>query len=247
MKDFAVLVLALVLALSLAGCAGGAAAPAETTVRLLQENSDDTITVAGRVSLEVPPDVAKVTIGVSTQGSTPGVAREQNSTAVNATLEALAELGIEEKDIQTTNMNMWNRYDNNGNVSGYRMSTDLTVYVREIDRAGEVVDAAIAAGSNELNGIEYLVSNQDEIYNQALTDAIETARQKAEALAAASGKTLGEVKQVDETSRAVATVRAYEAANPDVGGADAAMNAKTTVRPGSTSINAEVTVIFRAS
>lgn len=246
MKKFATLALALGLILSLAGCAGNTAAPAETTVHLQQEAPDDTITVSGRVGLEVPPDVAKVTIGVTTQGSTPSSAREQNSAAVNATLAALEELGIEEQDIQTTNMNMWNRYDNNGNISGYRMSTDLTVYVREIDQAGEVVDAAIAAGSNELNGVEYLVSNQDELYNQALTDAIEMARQKAEALAAASGKTLGEVKQVDETSQAVATVRAL---NPDSGSESATMNdsAKTAIRPGSTTINAEVTVIFKAS
>ena len=240
MKTPIVLALALTLALVLAGCA-----PAESTVHLQQERDSDTITVTGRVGLEVTPDVAQVSIGVSSQAATPGDARLQNSTAINATLAALAELGIEEKDIQTSNMNLWNRYDNNGNIIGYRMSTDLTIYVREIEKAGEVVDAAIEAGSNQLNGVEYLVSNRDEIYNQALIDAIETARQKAEALATASGKTLGEVQQVDETSRAVASVREF--ANADTGGGDA-MNdrAKTTIRPGSTQIDAEVKVVFRA-
>ena len=221
MKTPIVLALALTLALVLAGCA-----PAESTVHLQQERDSDTITVTGRVGLEVTPDVAQVSIGVSSQAATPGDARLQNSTAINATLAALAELGIGEKDIQTSNMNLWNRYDNNGNIIGYRMSTDLTIYVREIEK-------------------EYLVSNRDEIYNQALIDAIETARQKAEALATASGKILGEVQQVDETSRAVATVREF--ANADTGGGDA-MNdrAKTTIRPGSTQIDAEVKVVFRA-
>ena len=211
MKTPIVLALALTLALVLAGCA-----PAESTVHLQQERDSDTITVTGRVGLEVTPDVAQVSIGVSSQAATPGDARLQNSTAINATLAALAELGIEEKDIQTSNMNLWNRYDNNGNIIGYRMSTDLTIYVREIEKAGEVVDAAI-----------------------------EAARQKAEALATASGKILGEVQQVDETSRAVATVREF--ANADTGGGDA-MNdrAKTTIRPGSTQIDAEVKVVFRA-
>lgn len=243
MEKWIILVLAVALVLSLTGCAGGTT-PAETTVHLQQEKTEDTITVTGRMGLEVTPDVARVSIGVSTQASTPGTAREQNSVAVNATLAALAELGIEEKDIQTSNINLWNRYDSNSNIIGYRMSTDLTIYVREIEKAGEVVDAAIAAGSNELNGVEYLVSNQDELYNQALTEAIDLAWKKAEALAAAAGKTLVEVKQVDETSRAVATVQEY-ATNADTG-SDSARSKSTTIRPGSTTISAEVQVIFRA-
>lgn len=244
MRNLIIASLIFVLAMALAGCAAAPApAPLESTVHLQQEKEPGSITVTGRVGLEVTPDVAQVSIGVSSQAATPGSVREQNSAAINATLEALAELGIEEKDIQTTNMNLGNRYDNNGNVIGYRMTTDLTVYVREIDKAGEVVDAVIAAGSNELNGVDYLVSNRDEVYNQALIDAIEMARQKAEAMAAASGKTLGEVQKVEETSRAVATVREYS--NADTGGPDL-MNAraKTTIRPGSTQIEAAVQVVF---
>ncbi len=245
MKKLAVLALTAGLALVLAGCASSnTPVPTETTVHLQQEREkDDTITVSGRMELEVPPDVAKISIGVSSQGSTPEAAREENATAINATLAALEELGIEEKDMQTSSINLWNRYDNNGNRNGYRMSTDLTVYVRDIEKAGDAIDAAIAAGTNELNGIEYLVSNRDELYNQALTDAIALAREKAEALAAAANKALVEVKQVDETSRAAATVKEY---NPATGGiAVAEDTVKTSIRPGSTSISAEVQVVFR--
>lgn len=210
MEKFLVAVLVITLALSLAGCAGGAAAPAETTVRLHQEGEPETITVVGKSGMEATPDVAKVSLGVSSRAATPSIAREDNTAAINATLAALAEMGIEEKDIQTTNMNMWNNYDSNGNLTGYRMSTDLTVYVRDITKAGDVVDAAIAAGANELNGVSYLLSNEDEMYNTALADAIALARTKAEVLAEAAGKTVGQVKKVDETSRAVATVRNYD-------------------------------------
>lgn len=247
MKKLVTIVLALGLVLALAGCAGGDPTPAESTVHLQREAEEDTITVTGRVGLEVTPDVAKISIGVSNQASTPGAAREANAAAINATLAALEELGIEEKDIQTINMNMWNRYDNNGNINGYRMSTDLAVYVRDIEQAGEVVDAAIAAGSNELNGVEFLVSNRDELYNAALTDALEMARQKAESLAAAAGKTLGEVKTVAESSRAVATVR-DASVNADTGGGYSMNDAmrKSTIRPGSTTIDAEVQVVFVA-
>ena len=155
-------------------------------------------------------------------------------------------MGIEEKDIQTTNMNMWNNYDSNGNLTGYRMSTDLTVYVRDITKAGDVVDAAIAAGANELNGVSYLLSNEDEMYNTALADAIALARTKAEVLAEAAGKTVGQVKKVDETSRAVATVRNYDeaAANPDVSSGSKMESVRTTIRPGSSTVSAEVQVVF---
>ncbi len=234
MEKFLVAVLVITLALSLAGCAGGAAAPAETTVRLHQEGEPETITVVGKSGMEATPDVAKVSLGVSSRA------------AINATLAALAEMGIEEKDIQTTNMNMWNNYDSNGNLTGYRMSTDLTVYVRDITKAGDVVDAAIAAGANELNGVSYLLSNEDEMYNTALADAIALARTKAEVLAEAAGKTVGQVKKVDETSRAVATVRNYDeaAANPDVGSGSKMESVRTTIRPGSSTVSAEVQVVF---
>ena len=246
MEKFLVAVLVITLALSLAGCAGGAAAPAETTVRLHQEGEPETITVVGKSGMEATPDVAKVSLGVSSRAATPRIAREENTAAINATLAALAEMGIEEKDIQTTNMNMWNNYDSNGNLTGYRMSTDLTVYVRDITKAGDVVDAAIAAGANELNGVSYLLSNEDEMYNTALADAIALARTKAEVLAEAAGKTVGQVKKVDETSRAVATVRNYDeaAANPDVGSGSKMESVRTTIRPGSSTVSAEVQVVF---
>ena len=177
------------LALSLVACA-----PAATTTVALQRENDDTITVTGKAGMEATPDIAQVTIGVSSRANTPQAARQDNAQAMNATLDAILALGIEEKDIQTSNMNMYNTYGDYGTVTGYRMSTDLTITVRDITKAGEVVDAAIAAGSNELGGVKYLVSNRDELYNQALSDAVELARQKAEDLAAAAGK------QVDRKS-----------------------------------------------
>ena len=240
MNKFFPLLLAGILILALAGCSG--ATTGEMAVRL-QEDKSDSITVSGKAGLEVKPDVAQITIGVTTRGATPSAAREENSTAINATVEAIKALGVADEDIQTSGMNLWNNYDNNGNPSGYRMNTDLTILVRDIEKAGDVVDAAIEAGSNQLNGLEYLVSNRDELYNQALTDAVALARQKAEALAAAAGKTVGIVKEIDETSRAVATVKKYEDMNADTGGGEM-YSARTTIQPGNTTIDAEVTVVF---
>ena len=246
MKLIALALLA-ALILSLAGCT--APNPGDTTVHLQQEETPDSITVSGRVGMEVVPDVAQISIGVSSWASTPAVARQNNAEAINNTLDALTEMGIEEKDIQTSYMNMRSTYsyaNGTSTLTGYQMDTTLTIIVREIDRAGEVVDAAVSAGSNELNGISYLVSNRDEVYNQALTDAIEMARQKAESLATAAGRTLGAVMTVDETSNAVATVYDYEMAslNADSGMMAMEDSYRTTIQPGSTTVEAQVRVVF---
>lgn len=249
MKKFTALVLLAALILSLAGCAAPAAE--ETTVRLQTEDNTDSITVSGRVGMEVVPDVAQISIGVNSHAATPAAAREDNAEVINNTLDALAELGIEEKDIQTSNMDMrsvYNWYDGVRTLTGYEMDTTLTIIVRDMDKAGEVVDAAIAAGSNELNGVEYLVSNRDEVYDLALTDAVGIARKKAEGLAAASGRTLGMVLSIEETSNAVATVYDYETAkvNPDSGGADIYDDAyRTSIRPGNTTVEAQVRVVYQ--
>lgn len=241
-----VFAIAVVLILTLTACAAPAAAPSETTVNLRQDAAPDTITVSGKAGLESSPDIVKLNIGVESSGGTPGVARERNTEAVNATIAAVTALGIEESDIKTTYINLWNRYDNNGNISGYRMNTSLSVIVRDLEKAGEVLDAAVEAGSNELNGLEYMLSNQDELYNQALTDAVALARQKAEALAALEGKTVGAVVSITEASDAVATVRQ---ANPDTSfeaSADTVNEAlkRTSVQPGRSSVYAEVSVVF---
>lgn len=249
-KQFTALALAAALILTLAGCAAPTATAGETTVHLQTEENADTVAVSGRVGMEAVPDVAQISVGVTSRAYTPSAAREDNAQAIGGTLEALAELGIEDKDIQTSNMNMRSVYSWNNGVStltGYEMETTLTITVREMDRAGEVVDAAIAAGTNELNGVQYLVSNRDEIYDLALTDAVEIARKKAESLAAASGRTLGMVLSIDETSSAVATIYDYDMAmaNPD-SGSEMAMNDsyRTSIQPGSTTIEAQVRVVF---
>ncbi len=232
--------MALVLVFSLTACAAPDT-PVETTVNLNPAAEPGTITVSGKAEIEATPDVVQIRIGVETQGRTPGVARDRNNEAVNATMAAITELGIPEEDIQTGNINLNTQHDYSGNLSGYQMSTALNVTIREMEKAADVIDASINAGSNDLGRVEYLVSNRDELYNASLTQAVKLAREKAEALAALEGKTVGEVKSITETSDAVATV--FD--NPDTGGGDLSDLARSTViQAGRTSVSAEVSVVF---
>ena len=242
-KVFAALV-ALVLILALAGCSS---APGEMAVRL--EDGEDTVTVTGSAGIEVKPDMARVTVGVVSTGSTSEAAREANAQAMSDTQAALMELGVAEEDMKTSDISLRPTFSyssgySEGTINGYRMSTSLVVTVRDLEQVGEVLDAAIGAGSNSLDSLDFLVSNQDELYNEALADAVELARQKAELLAQAAGKGVGEALTIEETSGAVATVRE----NPDTGGgnlmAAATDTARTVVQEGSTTIEAEVEVVF---
>ena len=244
MKRFFAALGALVMILALAGCSS---APGEMAVRL--EEGEETISVTGSAGIQVKPDMARITVGVVTTGSTSEAAREANAQAMADTQAALLELGVAEEDMMTSDISLRPTYVytsgySEGTINGYRMSTDLVVTVRDLETIGEVMDAAIGAGSNTMDSLDFLVSDQDALYNDALADAVELARQKAELLAQAAGKTLGEALTIQETSRAVATVT-ESLSNPDVGGMAAAADAvRTVVQEGSTVIEAEVDVVF---
>ena len=118
LKQLAALVLTGTLLLAMAGCSqtGSAQQP-------------DTVTVAGSGEVLLEPDLAVINLGVESTGATPEAARSANATAVNATVDAVKALGVEEKDIQTSSMNLGESYT----TTGYEMSTQLTVTVRSVN------------------------------------------------------------------------------------------------------------------
>ena len=231
MKRLSALLLAGTLALGLAGCA----------VQNSAEKLPETITVGGSGEIKAAPDIAILRLGVESRGATPEAARASNSEAINATMEAVKAAGVDEADIQTSNIYLRNNYDGNGNVSGYRMSVDMEIIVRDIDKAGEVIDASIAAGTNSLDRVSYGLSNESERYGQALEAAVQSARQSAERIAAAEGRTVGKMLSVTESGTGITVY-----ANPDTGGGTAVMGAarNTSVMKGTESVRAELQVVF---
>ncbi len=226
-RIFAIL-LAGMAALGLTGC-----------TQTIVQDTPETITVGGTGEVEVTPDIAVLELGVESRGATPEAARNANAEAINATIEALLAAGVAESDIQTSDIYLRTAYNNYGNESGYRMSVDMTVIVREIDRAGEVIDASIAAGTNSLDRVNYGVSNESELYGQALEAAMESARLSAERIAAAEGRTVGKMISATEDGYGI-TVRA----NPDTGGSAMAMDNATNVMIGTENVTAQLQVVF---
>lgn len=244
-RTLAILLSCTLLLGALAGCSAGAAPAAA-------DPSLNTVSVRGAGEIETAPDMATLSVGVSAQGATSQEARTKNTEAITATTEALKALGILEEDIQTSNMSLYPQYDYSGNsnrIIGYEMSTSLTITVWDLAKAGEAIDAAIDSGSNTLERVSFSVSNEEELYRQALAVAMEDAKRSADALSVAGGKSTGSVVSIAEYSIG-SGIRS--AANPDTGGGNeygrsAAMaeNAKqTALSPGTTTISAQVEVVY---
>ena len=220
-------VVALVATAAFAGIGRPEAARGDTGTR-------DTVTTTGHGVVTAVPDEATVTAGVHTQAATAADALAQNAKLMNQVIAAIKSAGG--KDVQTQQVSLYPRNDDNGNVIGYVADDSVSASAKIAD-AGALVDAAVGAGANTVGGPSLSVSDRDAQYREALKDAVQDARAKAQALAEAGGFGVGPVSQVTEQSNAPQPV--FETA---VAGKAAA--APTPVEPGTEDITADVTVTF---
>ena len=207
----------------------------------------DTVTVSGTGSVSTVPDKAEISFGIETEADTAKQAQAENTEQTEKVVAKLKDLGVAEKSIKTSGYNMYPRYDyENGNrITGYYVSTRLTVSDQDIDDVGTLITECVAEGINNIDSVNYLCSDYDEEYQEALGKAVAAARRKAKTLADAAGKKLGDVHVVAEgyqnttyrygnaeQLRSSAKMAAYDAG--------AAMD----VMPGEADIEAQVTVTW---
>lgn len=201
--------IALVLLVALAGFMVGrqvtstpAASVVPSTNGAVNASPARTISVSGIGEANGTPDIAQVQVGVEIFAKTAAEATGENERFISAVIATLADAGIEEKDLQTTNYNMWveQSYGENGptGISGYRVSNQVNVLVRDIDKLGEVLAAVTDAGANNIFGINFSVEDPSALMDAARTDAMADARSKAEQIAEMAGVTLGDVISVSE-------------------------------------------------
>src|SRR4051812_34470342 len=204
-----------------------------------------TVSVSGHGSVNGPPDTASVSIGVDVIKPTLGEAQEQATTQATAVIGALKDAGIAAEDIQTDyfSVNILRDYSENGDptqITGFEIMNQLAVTVHDTDQLGELLDAAVNAGANSINGGTFYVDDQTAASSDARVQAVEDARTKAEELAAATGMSLGPVVAISEgTSPLVSPV--YDMAR---GGGMGAGQAAVPVQPGSTTVAVDVTMTF---
>lgn len=177
--------------------------------------SPPVLSVTGTGTVEAAPDMATVTIGVTTQGQTASDALAANSEVLAAVMARLTTAGIEGRDMQTSNLSVspnWTGYDSAvPTISGYVAINTLTIRVRQIDGLGPVVDAAVSEGANTLNGLYFGLADEEPVLNEARTLAVADARARAELLATAAGVTLGRVLSISEGGTGFDPMPAYRA------------------------------------
>ncbi len=207
MKKGLLVVIGLVLAVSLLliGCEEQEESSSE--VALTGSISQQTgIWVSGTGEVTVTPDVAILTLGVEAQETTVNAAQSEATSAMNAVMAALKSNGVADKDIQTQwyNISPVTRWDDRTSeqiTTGYSVTNMVTVKIRDISKAGTIIDAVAEAGGNStrVNGISFTVDDPAAYNTQAREKAMQDASAKAQQLATLAGVTLGKAIYISES------------------------------------------------
>ena len=200
-----------------------------------------TITVSATGKVTVVPDVARVYLGVTISKPTVKAARSAAAQSMTDIIASLKALGVADADIQTTNISLYPQYDSNSKprVIGYQISEQVKVTVRDLDKAGDVVDTATAKGATDVNGISFEVADPAKVMDDARAAAVDAARTSAQALAGAAKVTLGTVISITDATPSSPIFYGY---GPMAAGA--ARDTATPVEPGTQDLSASVLVVF---
>ena len=154
------------------------------------------ISVIGEASIQVPPDLATIDGGVSTDAKTAKEAAAANAEAMTKVMQALKASGIKEQDLQTSRLSLLPQYaapsrPGPNSLTGYRASNRVTVRLTDVNKVAGVIDTLVSAGANEIGGINFSVASTSKLLDEARDKAMADARRKAEIYARAAGVTLG--------------------------------------------------------
>ena len=218
--------------------------PIPFSVNSVVTSKTDTFSVTGEGKISVPPDIAIVSAGVQAQGATVKVVQDLLNKNINAVSAAVKAAGVDEKDIQTSGYNINPMYDytaGSQRITGYQASSNLTIKVRVIDKANAVIDAATAAGANQVGGISFDVDNKTAAQNKARELAVADAKSKAENAAKIAGFKLGRVINYSEDfGNGPRPIPMMAKADTGLGAGEA-----TAVEPGSNEITVTVTLSYQ--
>jgi len=210
--------------------------------------AEHTISVTGTGDVKVNPDLARILFSVVTERNTTSDAVAMNSEIFNKLLDRLTGIGITKDQIQTTGYNIYPVYEypkdnSRPYIVGYRVQHDLEVSVINTDvtqlgvTAGNVIDEAVAAGINQVSGVQFTVSEQSlkQLNSQALQLAISEASDKANITAKALGVKIIGVQSASESS---------PTPYPVYYTADAKQGQGTTLIPGAVTISTSIYIVY---
>ena len=207
-----------------------------------------TLSVSGSGQVTLVPDIARINIGVNSKADLVTTAVNKNNKQAQAITDALLKKGVDAKDIQTANFNVYpmNSYDNMGNVTGIEYSVDNTLYitVRDLKALSEILDAAIVAGANQIYGISFDIEDRAAAQVQARDLALKDAEAKANDIAKTVGVTLGEIVSINVSN--MSYVEPYPMYGMGGGMAmDMAAEASVPVSAGQIVVTYDVSLVYR--
>ncbi|MDQ4018221.1 MAG: SIMPL domain-containing protein [Actinomycetota bacterium] len=194
------------------------------------------LTVVGTGEVTAVPDVAEWSFGVEARASTATRALSTSSATIRRVVAALRAAGVARNDIQTQDASLYPRMNRRNDVSGYVATSRVRAAVRDLRRAGAVIEGAVEAGATDVFGPALSASHREDLLRRALDEAFEEAKAKAERLAAKVGVTLGRPVAIVERGGFDDNGAIYEAAG-----------AALEIEPGEQEIVGMLTVTFAIS
>ncbi|MDI6769939.1 MAG: SIMPL domain-containing protein [Anaerolineales bacterium] len=231
------LLLVPMLALALSACAPSLSA---------SQTESRTLSVNGTGTVYLTPDVAYIYIGVRTEDADIAESVARNNAQAQRVVDALRNSGVAAKDIQTSNFSVWTsqQYDPaTGQQSGSTYVVENTVYVtvRELTKLGELLDTAIGAGANNINSIQFDVSDKTAALTEARQKAVVSANSLAGELAGLAGVRLGDIQTISYMDYQPMPYYGYGMG----GGGGAAVSAEAApINPGQIAVSVNVSIVY---
>ena len=203
------------------------------------------IITSGEAQIRVTPDRATILLGVQTRGATAALAGADNARRQKAILDTLRAMGLGSDQIATQNYSVYPEMQypptgGTGRIVGYNVSNVVRVELRRIEQTGAIIDAALAKGANQVNGIQFSSSTAAEARRTAMADAVRDARADAETLARAAGGTLGPLLELTSSAPPIRPMFSDVAMRSTM-----AEKAQTPIEPGEQVISANVSAIWQ--
>ena len=235
----ALITILLTLAVMLSACA-----PATQTIAPTPQPAPRTLTVSGTGKVTLKPDIATINVGVHSENIQAAQAVADNNASTQKLIDALKAAGVDANDIQTSNFSIWQNNstspDGKTALSSYAVDNTVLLTVRNLPQLGSLLDAAVKAGANNVNSIQFDLADKTKAMSQARADAVKTAKTQADELAAAAGVQLGDIQSIqyaDATPFPMLSAKGLGG-----GGGAAAMNVPIT--PGQMDITVSVTIAY---
>lgn len=209
------------------------------TVRAEDAKMQRSITVSATGEIGADPDQARINTGVVSEAPTARDALRANTEAMKKVIADMKARGVEAKDIQTSSFNVdaITAYGKDGQapkITGYRVTNQVSVLVRDLAKLGDTLDALVTAGANQASGLEFVVSTEETLKDDARKIAMDNALRRAKLLASAGGADVGDVLQISEDvvhqgPRPFAMARAAKAESVPIEAGTSMLQARVTV------------------